>query len=148
MPAKYKLVLRKDMRKDAAEGSKLYYASANTTGTCDVYELCDLISAQSTASSGDVKLILNELVNVMRRNLGKGEVVKVGELGSFQLQFGSTGTLTEKEFNSALIKSKRILFRPGKQLRDAISNYTFEKIVPETPSTPSGGGEEERPGEL
>ena len=36
MPAKYKLVLRKDMRKDAAEGSKLYYASANTTGTCDV----------------------------------------------------------------------------------------------------------------
>ena len=30
MPAKYKLVLRKDMRKDAAEGSKLYYASANT----------------------------------------------------------------------------------------------------------------------
>ena len=86
MPAKYKLVLRKDMRKDAAEGSKLYYASANTTGTCDVYELCDLISAQSTASSGDVKLILDELVNVMRRNLGKGEVVKVGELGSFQLR--------------------------------------------------------------
>ncbi len=104
MPAKYKLVLRKDMRKDAAEGSKLYYASANTTGTCDVYELCDLISAQSTASSGDVKLILDELVNVMRRNLGKGEVVKVGELGSFQLQFGSTGTLTEKEFSHALIK--------------------------------------------
>ena len=82
MPAKYKLVQRKDMRKDAAEGSKLYYASANTTGTCDVYELCDLISSQSTASSGDVKLILDELVNVMRRNLGKGEVVKVGELGS------------------------------------------------------------------
>ena len=90
MPAKYKLVLRKDMRKDAAEGSKLYYASANTTGTCDVYELCDLISAQSTASSGDVKLILDELVNVMRRNLGKGEVVKVGELGSFQAAASSS----------------------------------------------------------
>ena len=64
----------------------------------------------------------------------KRQVVQVGELGNFQLQFGSTGTLTEDEVNSALIKSKRILFRPGKQLRDAISNYTFEKIVPETPS--------------
>lgn len=95
-----------------------------------------------------MKLILDELVRVMRRSLGKGEVVQVGELGNFQLQFGSTGTLTEKEFNSALIKSKRILFRPGKQLRDAISNYTFEKITPESPSAPSGGGEEERPGEL
>lgn len=107
-----------------------------------------MIAEGSTASAGDVKLILDELIRVMRRSLGKGEVVQVGELGNFQLQFGSTGTLTEKEFNSALIKSKRILFRPGKQLRDAISNYTFEKIVPETPSTPSGGGEEERPGEL
>ena len=128
MPAKYKLVLRKDMRKGAEADAKLYYANAK--------------------AAGDVKLILDELIRVMRRSLGKGEVVQVGELGNFQLQFGSTGTLTEKEFNSALIKSKRILFRPGKQLRDAISNYTFEKIVPETPSTPSGGGEEERPGEL
>ena len=141
MPAKYKLVLRKDMRKDAAEGSKLYYASANTTGTCDVYELCDLISAQSTASSGDVKLILDELVNVMRRNLGKGEVVKVGELGS-------TGTLTEKEFSHALIKSRRIVFRPGKLLKDAIKNYTFEKIASGAPDEGSAGGEDDRPGEL
>ena len=135
MPAKYKLVLRKDMRKDAAEGSKLYYASANTTGTCDVYELCDLISAQSTASSGDVKLILDE-------------VVKVGELGSFQLQFGSTGTLTEKEFSHALIKSRRIVFRPGKLLKDAIKNYTFEKIASGAPDEGSAGGEDDRPGEL
>lgn len=148
MPAKYKLVLRKDMRKEAVEGSKLYYANAKAAGTVDVNELCDLIAEGSTASSGDVKLILDELIRVMRRSLGKGEVVKVGELGNFQLQFGSTGTVTEKEFNSTLIKSKRILFRPGKMLRDAINNYTFERITPETPSTPSGGGEEERPGEL
>ena len=145
MPAKYKLVLRKDMRKGAEADAKLYYANAKAAGTVGIQELCDLIAEGSTASAGDVKLILDELI---RRSLGKGEVVQVGELGNFQLQFGSTGTLTEKEFNSALIKSKRILFRPGKQLRDAISNYTFEKIVPETPSTPSGGGEEERPGEL
>ena len=148
MPAKYKLVLRKDMRKDAAEGSKLYYASANTTGTCDVYELCDLISAQSTASSGDVKLILDELVNVMRRNLGKGEVVKVGELGSFQLQFGSTGTLTEKEFSHALISCRRFDCRSGSGGNDALMNYTVEPIGCGGPAGGSAGGEDDRPGEL
>ncbi|MFQ6927501.1 MAG: hypothetical protein ACLRS8_04445 [Parabacteroides merdae] len=80
MPAKYKLVLRKDMRKDAAEGSKLYYASANTTGTCDVYGLCDLISAASPPPlPGDVKLILDELLNVMRRNLGRGGLSKMAD---------------------------------------------------------------------
>ena len=49
MPAKYTLVLRKDMRKGAAEDSKLYYANAKAAGTCGMYELCDLISLSSTA---------------------------------------------------------------------------------------------------
>ncbi len=83
---------------------KLYYANAKATGTCDMYELCDLISLSSTASPGDVRLILDSLIEVMKRSLGKGEVVQVGELGNFQLQFGSSGTATKKEFNQSLIK--------------------------------------------
>ena len=141
MPAKYTLVLRKDMRKGAAEGSKLFYANAKAAGTCGMYELCDLISLSSTASPGDVRLILDSLIEVMKRSLGKGEVVQVGELGNFQLQFGSTGTTTKKEFNQALIKSKRIVFRPGKMLRDAISNYSFEKIPDPSDKEEGSGGE-------
>lgn len=148
MPAKYKLVLRKDMRKNAAADAKLYYANAKAAGTVSVYELCELISEGSTASAGDVKLILEELIRVMRRCLGKGEVVQVGELGNFQLQFGSTGTLTEKEFNQALIKSKRIVFRPGRMLRDAVHNYSYEKLVPTEPVAPPAGGGGENPDEL
>ena len=113
MPAKYTLVLRKDLRKDAVEGSKLYYANAKATGTCDMYELCDLISLSSTASPGDVRLILDSLIEVMKRSLGKGEVVQVGELGNFQLQFGSTGTLTVKRWPISV--SKRFLIRRRKE---------------------------------
>lgn len=148
MPAKYTLVLRKDMRKGAAEGSKLYYANAKAAGVCGMYELCDLISLSSTASPGDVRLILDSLIEVMKRSLGKGEIVQVGELGNFQLQFGSTGTATKKEFNQALIKSKRIVFRPGKTLRNAIGNYAFEKIPdPEEKGgeKDEGGGDDDRP---
>lgn len=142
MAAKYKLVLRRDMRKDAVEGSKLYYANAKAAGVCDMYELCDLISLSSTASAGDVRLILDELIEVMKRSLGKGEVVQVGELGNFQLQFGSTGTATKKEFNQALIKSKRIVFRPGKTLRESIKNYSFEKLPDPSDKEEGGNGGE------
>ena len=148
MPAKYTLVLRKDMRKRAAVDSKLFYANAKAAGTCGMYELYDLISLSSTASPGDVRLILDSLIEVMKRSLGKGEVVQVGELGNFQLQFGSTGTATKKEFNQAMIKSKRIVFRPGKVLRDSISNYSFEKIPEPSDTTggnEGGGGEDDRP---
>lgn len=83
----------------------------------------------------------------MKRSLGKGEVVKVGELGNFQLQFGSSGTATKKEFNQSLIKSRRIVFRPGKMLREAVNNYSFEKIPdPSDKEEGSGGdGEDDRP---
>lgn len=149
MPAKYTLVLRNDMSKDAVAGSKLYYANAKASGECGMYELCDLISLSSTASAGDVRLILDELIEVMKRSLGKGEVVKVGELGNFQLQFGSTGTATKKAFNQTLIKSKRIVFRPGKMLREAIKNYTFEKLPDpsdkEEGGSGGGSGEDDRP---
>ena len=48
MPIKYRLVLRKDMTKGAAAGSKLYYAVNKSTGTCDFEELCDQIAAAET----------------------------------------------------------------------------------------------------
>ena len=41
MPAKYKLVLRKDMRKGAEADAKLYYANAKAAGTVGIQELCD-----------------------------------------------------------------------------------------------------------
>ena len=52
MPAKYKLVLRKDMRKGAEADAKLYYANAKAAGTVGIQELCDLIAEGSTASAG------------------------------------------------------------------------------------------------
>ena len=51
MPAKYKLVLRKDMRKGAEADAKLYYANAKAAGTVGIQELCDLIAEGSTASA-------------------------------------------------------------------------------------------------
>ena len=125
MPAKYKLVLRRDMRKGAEKDAKLYYANAKAAGTVDIKELCDLIAEGSTASPGDVKLILDELIRVMRRSLGKGEVVQVGELGNFQLLFGSTGTLTEKEFNSTLIKQ---VSGTNKEAYDACTALAYGRI--------------------
>ena len=38
--------------------------------------------------------------------------------------------------------------RPGKLLKDAIKNYTFEKIASGAPDEGSAGGEDDRPGEL
>lgn len=92
MPIKYRLVLRKDMTKGAAADSKLYYAVNKSTGTCDFEELCDQIADRSTASRGDVHVVVDGLLYILKQRLQKGETVQLGDLGHFQAVIGSKGT--------------------------------------------------------
>ena len=71
------------MTKGAAAGSKLYYAVNKSTGTCDFEELCDQIADRSTASRGDVQVVVDGLLYILKQRLQKGETVQLGE-GSFE----------------------------------------------------------------
>lgn len=121
MPIKYRLVLRKDMTKGAAAGSKLYYAVNKSTGTCDFEELCDQIADRSTASRGDVHVVVDGLLYILKQRLQKGETVQLGDLGHFQAVIGSKGTKLESDFNASLIKRPRIVFRPSVTLKSVTS---------------------------
>lgn len=66
MSVKYKLVLKKDLTKGAAADAKRYYASANVTGMMDFDTICDVVADRSTASDGDVALVLLGLIRCMQ----------------------------------------------------------------------------------
>ena len=144
MPIKYRLVLRKDMTKGAAAGSKLYYAVNKSTGTCDFEELCDQIADRSTASRGDVQVVVDGLLYILKQRLQKGETVQLGDL--VQAVIGSKGTKLESDFNASLIKRPRIVFRPSVTLKSVTGLAKFEKIVPDAPAP--GGGDSESPDEI
>lgn len=86
----------------AAAGSKLYYAVNKSTGTCDFEELCDQIADRSTASRGDVHVVVDGLLYILKQRLQKGETVQLGDLGHFQAVIGSKGTKLEADFNASL----------------------------------------------
>lgn len=67
MSVKYKLVLKKDLTKGAAADAKRYYASANVTGMMDFDTICDVVADRSTASDGDVALVLLGLIVACRK---------------------------------------------------------------------------------
>lgn len=50
------------MSKDAAEGAELYYAQTSITKKVDLNRICNRISKYSTASRGDVLLVLDGVV--------------------------------------------------------------------------------------
>ena len=65
MSVKYKLVLKKDLTQGAAADAKRYYASAPVSGMMDFDSICELIADRSTASDGDVALVVLGLIRAM-----------------------------------------------------------------------------------
>lgn len=144
MSVRYKLVLRKDLSKDAAEDAQKYYASVNSNGIMTFRQACTAISAYSTASPGDVKVVLDGLLFVLKESLLRGEVVQMGELGNFQINVGSSGTPTAEEFKATMIRKPRIVFRPSVSLKEILGKVSFERISTGTSGT-SGSDEDDRP---
>ena len=145
MSVKYKLVLKKDLTKGAAIDAKRYYASANVTGMMDFDTICDVVADRSTASDGDVALVLLGLIRCMQEALLRGEVVQLGALGNFRL--GSSGVVNADDFHASLIRKPRIIYSPGVKLREMIAKVSIERIGQETDKS-NAGGEDDRPGEL
>lgn len=144
MPLKYRLVKRKDMSKDAAEGAELYYAQTSISKKVDLNRICSRISKYSTASRGDILLVLDGLITVMNESLADGESIHLGDFGSFHMVAGSKGSSTEKDFNSSLFNRAHIVFYPGTMLMDIVRDASYEKwVIPGSDSSSgsgSGGG--------
>ena len=150
MALQFHLVQRKNLSKNVEVGKeKLYYAQTRATGTCSFDELCEIVAESSTASSGDVKVVIDRVIKFLLLFLARGEVVQCGELGTFQLLQTSSGSVTAEEFSSNMLYRARLRFRrygsfrPGPKLRELILTAKSErfKLEESKPATPDGGSD-------
>ena len=128
MALNYHLVKRPDMRKDAAEGSELYYAQVRALKKISFEKLCNMIAMRSTAFIGDVMLVIEGLLSVMQERLEEGDIICMGRLGNFRMVAGSKGSNTLKDFDPMMFKKPRIVFTPGAMLRQLISGTSYDRL--------------------
>jgi len=117
------------MRKDATPGAKLYYGQVRSLGKITFNKLCEKVAKLSTASKGDVEVVISSLLSTLTEYLEIGFSIQVGELGNFRMTAGCTGCETEKDFNTFLFKKPRIIFSPGTLLRNLTAEMTFDKMA-------------------
>lgn len=111
------------------EEPKKFYASAKSSGEVTFRSLSKEISSGSTTvSDTDVLAVLNDLSKVLAKHLSEGKIVRFGDFGSFQISISSEGMETEDKVTAAQIKSNKIIFRPGIDLKDMLSTAKYEKI--------------------
>ncbi|MEJ8590780.1 HU family DNA-binding protein [Riemerella anatipestifer] len=126
MSIKYKTI-QKAQPGVAGGGDKKFYASPVYQGEKTLEGLTKDIEKISTVSGADIRAVLYALVDVMQTSLSDGQIVRLGELGSMRVSLSSEGKAKEEEITSAAVKSAKVLFTPGSDLKKMLQTLKFEK---------------------
>ena len=107
---------------------KKHYATAVSSGVIDFEELSEFVSDQSTMSEADCYGVLKALERTIIREMRKGKSIRLGDIGTFQVNLRSEGKDTSEEVTASAIKSARTIFRPGKRFKRMLKTLEFSKI--------------------
>ncbi len=127
MSVKYSVVKRKNPRK--MEDPAKYYAHAQAYGEMDFDALCEEVDGRCTVTRADISAVIDSVLVSMKQSLAKGQIVRLGTFGSFQIGLSSNGADTEKEFASGMIRSSKIAFRPGKMLLNTLKVLDYTQVA-------------------
>ena len=129
------------------EAAPKYYGHVQASGDIDLREMAERIQETCTVHKSDVFAVLIALEDVITDALKSGEIVRLGDLGTFQIGISSKGAETEKDYSDTLIKKARINFRPGSALVGILTNLTFQKVKVRSSKLDKEDEQEEEGGE-
>ena len=131
MSVAYQLVLRPNPKDKLAV--KKYYASVKNSGTTEFETLCTTISDRGTCIKGDIQAALDGLVFSMKMGLSEGRIIQLGEFGNFRMSVGGTGVEDSADYSTSMILRKKIIFTPGKLLKDMMKTIAFKSAGVKVP---------------
>lgn len=129
MSKSYKVV-KKTMNMGEKKGQTVYSVRPVSYGTLTTEEVAKQISTESTATTADVKAVLDRYAYYVVENLAKGYNIELLGFGTLYLRFITNKAVSEpKKANANLVKSILPGFRPsfsvdrnGKRTYDLIPN--------------------------
>lgn len=142
----YSVVPRKNLLKK--EEPAKYYAQAQASGDVGLDEMSTRIEKACTVHGADVLAVLKVLEDELVDGLKRGEIVRLGNIGTFQLGLKSDGVEKAEDFKATQIKKAKVNFRPGVGLADALKTLVYGKVSTraaakkkeEGDDEPGGGG--------
>ena len=106
-----------------------FYAQAQANGHVEIREMADRIQKTCTVTRADVMAVLVALEDVIMEALEGGEIVRLADLGTFQIGLSGRGAETEDAYDVSMIRKARINFRPGIALSGILTSLSFSKVA-------------------
>ena len=104
-----------------------YYPVFKKSGNVARKELVEGMVTRASLTRQEAETAIDYLFEVLPDYLRNGRTVQLGELGYFRLTFSSEGSDTAEEVSANNIKRVKLKFICGRELREAINNFSIEK---------------------
>lgn len=105
-----------------------YHPAPVYIDTMSLDDLAELISHSTSLTPADVKAVILELVELLRKNLVRGVKVRIDGWGTFKLSFGGKGHENPEDVSSSDIDHVRVTYVADSKIKKFITaNVVFEK---------------------
>lgn len=125
MPVKFTVNPKKDPRDQNSQPK--FYAIAKSSGRSDTHAIAKSINSMSTVSSVDTAAVLEAFLTVVPEKLAEGNIVELGDFGSFRVSLSSEGAAVAEEVTARSITDTRVIFTPGKRFKQVLDTVEFQK---------------------
>jgi predicted histone-like DNA-binding protein len=125
MTVKFNVVARGNPGNPAAP--KKHYPSVVASGRMTLRKLARRIADISTVSSGDTMAVLETMLNVIPEELAEGNIVELGDFGSFWLKNNAEGSDAPEDVSASHITRLLPRFNPGKEFKKTLQTVDYEK---------------------
>ena len=109
------------------EAPKKFYPSIQSSSRLTLRELAEQASDRSTLTAADIMAALESFLAIVPKDLAKGNIVELGDFGSFWLKTNTEGAATAEEVRSDQISTVLPRFNPGKQFKRTLDTIEFSK---------------------
>ena len=124
----YSTVKRKNLLKP--EETPKTYATAQYDRVMELEEFAEHISEHNSKySEADIMAVIIMMVKCLRECILDGKKVRLGKLGDFWVTLTSKGVEDGSQFTASNITACNILFTPGKDFADLLSDAEFRVVA-------------------
>ena len=109
------------------ETPKKFYPSIVASGKVSQRDVAKHAAEMSTVSIADTAAVVENFLQIIAQELAKGNIVQLGEFGSFWLRTETEGAEDEESVRANQIKNVLVRFTPGKEFQQVLDAIVFEK---------------------
>jgi predicted histone-like DNA-binding protein len=125
MTVKYNIVERGNPADPNAP--KKHYPSIQSTGRKSLRQLSQRIADNSTVGRTDVLAVLDAMLYVIPQELADGNIVELGDFGSFWLRINGEGQENAEDVRPTHVTNTLPRFTPGPEFKEALERIKYAK---------------------